>query len=287
MHLSFAAGPRTVPLLLLAGILLGCAAAEAGESKEEGSATVVNGSPEAVVVVGRSGTIGSWSGSGSSGGRTWTCGYYEVARRGGEGSADSVVFDSPVDPTPGEAYVFACFQNGQLVQSRILQFDPGDPLAGVAAAERARDEARRRLDLPLPEPRVNPPGAQLVGVPTWLWLDGAWGEASATAAVGNVAATVTARPVQATWTTGDGATVTCDAGVPYDPGRPPSQQASSCTHTYTRASTGQPGGAYTVRVSVTYEVGWSSTTGAGGGLGGVTRETTFPLAVEQAQAVIR
>lgn len=247
-------------------------------------ASIVGGAPEAIVVVGRSGTVGSWSSGAAT--RTWTCGYFEPL----EGQNALVAFEeTPADPRAGRLYLFSCTdQNGQNVQARLVVFDPGDPLAGVAAAERALGEARRRLDLPLPEPVLNPPGAQLVGVATWLWLDGPWQPTEATAAIGAVRSTVTARPVEVTWSMGDGTTVTCSgAGRAYDPARPPRDQSSDCTHVYTRASAAEPGGAHTVTVTVAYEVGWSASTGAGGPLDTLTRTTAVPVVVQQAQAVIR
>jgi hypothetical protein len=245
----------------------------------------VDGAPEAVVVVGRSGTVGSW-GSGGASARTWTCGYHDAV----EGQTALLLFEeTPADPRAGRLYLFSCTdQDGQMVQARLVVFDPGDLLAGVAAAERALDEARRRLDLPLPEPAVNPPGAQLVGVASWLWLTGVWQSIEATAAIGAVSSTVTARPVEATWSMGDGTTVTCSgAGRPYDPARPARDQSSDCTHVYTRSSAAEPDGVYPVSVTVTYEVGWSASTGAGGVLDTLTRTTTLPVVVQQAQAVIR
>jgi hypothetical protein len=86
---------------------------------------------------------------------------------------------------------------------------------------------------------------------------------------------------------GDGTTVSCGPGSAYDPARPPADQGSDCTHVYGRASTGLPGGAYSVSATVTYEVGWSSSTGSGGSLGGLTRTTTVPVTVTEAQALIR
>ena len=56
---------------------------------------------------------------------------------------------------------------------------------------------------------------------------------------------------------------------------------------YGRSSAGLPGGAYTLTATVTYEVGWSSSTGEGGGLGTLERSTSVPVAVLEAQAVIR
>ena len=189
----------------------------------------MNGAPEAVVVVSRSGTLGSWEGT-PRGGARWRCGYYAFDYGSGDfglGLAKVHYDDGPVDPEPGEPYVLACFdQSDRMVSSILRVFDPADPFGGVAATERALDEARRRLDLPLPQPALNPPTAQLVGVPTWLWVDGPWAPVSATAAVGAVTATVTATPVEVVWDTGDGTTLTCDAGTPYDPTRPPAGQRS-------------------------------------------------------------
>jgi hypothetical protein len=38
---------------------------------------------------------------------------------------------------------------------------------------------------------------------------------------------------------------------------------------------------------VSYEIGWSASTGAGGALDGLSRQTTTSVVVRQAQAVIR
>ena len=246
---------------------------------------IVGGSPEAVVVMGRSGPIASWSSSGGGRGPTLTCAYYEWG-----GGLPVLVggIGAPTDPVPGREHLFGCVDaSGQMVHSRLVVYDPGDPFAGVAAAERALDEARRRLDLPLPEPALNPPGAQLVGVATWLWVDGPWQALEATASVGAVSSTVTARPVEAVWSMGDGTTLTCGAGTPYDPTRDARDQDSGCTHVFSRSSSGRPGGSYPVTVTVTYEVGWSASTGVGGTLGTLTRSTSAAVVVQQAQAVIR
>ena len=184
--------------------------------------------------------------------------------------------------------MLACYDpSGRLVKSVLQVFDPADPLGAVAATERALDEARRRLDLPLPQPALNPPGAQLVGVATWLWVDGPWAPASATAAVGAVNATVTATPVEVVWSTGDGTTTTCDAGTPYDPTRPPADQRSSLHPRLHPLVGGPPGGTYAVTATVTYDVTWSASTGAAGALGTLSRSTTVPVRVTEAQALIR
>ena len=277
-------------LVVLSLVVGSVGAVEASGNGVDAGGQIVNGAPEAVVVVGRSGNLASWEGT-PHGGSRWRCGYY--AFDAGSGDFGLVVAkvhydEGPVDPEPGKPYVLACFdQSDRMVKSILRIFDPADPFGGVAATERALDEARRRLDLPLPQPALNPPTAQLVGVATWLWVDGPWGPVSATAAVGAVTATVTATPVEVVWDMGDGTTTTCDAGTPYDPTRPPAGQHSGCTHVFTRTSAGRPGGTYAVTATVTYEVTWSATTGGSGALGTLTRSTTIPVRVTEAQALIR
>lgn len=277
---------------LVAGLLFSAASPadaaveESGHTKAGGQ--VRNGSPEAVVVVGRSGEVASWSGA-RRGGPSWTCHYYRIFLDSGDpdpaplGGEEGIV-----DPVVGSGYQFLCKdETGAIVRTNFTIYDPADPFAGAAAAERAMDEARRQLDLPLPEPALNPPNGQLVGVPTWLWVTGAWQEVSASASIGPVAATVTARPVRVEWDMGDGTTVSCAAGTPYDSSRPARDQQSACTHVFTTSSARQAGGRFTVTATVVYAVGWSATTGGGGELGELTRSASVPVTVREAQALIR
>ena len=235
-----------------------------------------------MVVVSRSGELGSWRASSRGSGSTWVCRYHPT-----DPAEQWVEWEMVADPVEGRQYMLACYVGTEIVWFDLRTYDPADPLAGLAVVERSRDEARRLLDLPLPEPVLNPPGVQLVGVPTWLWLAGEWRAAEATAAVGAVSSTVRARPVQATWELGDGTTLTCDAGTRYDPALSPRSQSSDCTHVFIRDSRGTADGAYQVRVTVAYEVSWEASTGAGGALEGLTRTTTLPVVVQEAQALVR
>lgn len=147
-------------------------------------------------------------------------------------------------------------------------------------------EAIRRLRLPAPVIRLNPapPAAQLVFVPTWLWVDGSsWGRRSATASVPGLSVTATATPVSVSWSTGDGATVRCrGAGTPWRPGGDPLARSPDCGHTYTRAS---GSGVFTVRATVTWKVSW-----AGGGASGtepaLTSTATAQVRVAESPTVI-
>jgi hypothetical protein len=125
----------------------------------------------------------------------------------------------------------------------------------------------------------------VVRVPTWLWLDAAWWhDYTATASAGRVTTTVTARPVSATWSLGDGGSITCSGrGVAWHAGLP--EDATNCSHTYTTSSAGQPGGTFGLAATVRLEVTWTSNIGAGGTLPAITRTSSRAVEVGEIQAV--
>jgi len=272
----------TIIAFVLPAVSLWVSPPVAAESSTSG--VITDGSPEAVVVVGSSGVIASWWGG--SGAR-WTCRYFPI----GAPFADVPLGShSPngVDPVEGIAYVLNCDdENGRLVSSRFVVYSPADPLGGVAVVERAVTEARRRLELGPPVPRFNPPGSQLVGLPTWLWVENLWFQQSATASVGGVSATVHAVPVGVDWDTGDGSRVLCDRGVPYDRARSARSQSSACTHVFQRSSADQRSGTYRMRATQRWVAWWNSSTGGGGSLGMLSRSTESDIRVIEMQALVR
>src|SRR5262249_17095095 len=143
-------------------------------------------------------------------------------------------------------------------------------------------DAAKNLRLPLPAIRVNPapPAAQLVFLPTWLWLDGSsWGPRSATASVPGLSVTATARPAKLVFSTGDGASVSCPGpGTGWSEGKNPDAASPDCGHTYTRP------GSYSLTATVTWQVSW-----AGGGQTGtvpdLTTTSTITLNVTDSQAL--
>jgi hypothetical protein len=159
----------------------------------------------------------------------------------------------------------------------------------VLAADLAY-EASRELPVPHPRPALSPAiGAdQLVGLPTWLWLEpGSWATLEATASVPGLAATATATPTRVRWDMGDGTVVTCDGpGVAYDPTRDDDRQSTDCKHTYQHVSAGEPGGAYAATVAVDWAITWSATNGEGGTLPATSRGTSFAVPVAERQAVV-
>lgn len=246
---------------------------------------IAGGTPVAVAVRGVSGSGATYERPGAGSGSRWTCSYHEVGVFG----ASLSIADESLAPVDGGFYAFLCYdQDGVRVREDYLTYAASDPLAGILAAERAAEQAMERLGLPLPAINLNPPGRQVVGIPTWLAVGDPWIATEASASVAGVTSTVTARPTSVHWDLGDGTSITCAGpGAAFDVTRPRAGQASDCTHTYTWSSHTSPGGVYQVVATVSYAVTWSASTGASGDLGVVTRATTVPVRVLEVQAVGR
>ncbi|ROP37300.1 hypothetical protein [Saccharothrix texasensis] len=138
--------------------------------------------------------------------------------------------------------------------------------------------ARKRLRLPAPSIAASPFGNQLVHLPTWLWLSDGWVPSTATASVPGVSVTAVAEPTSATWSMGDGSSVTCVApGTPFLAGSDPKAPSPDCGHTYRTSSAGQVGQAFPVSVTVHWTVTW-----AGAGQSG-----TFPNLTTTGNAAFR
>jgi hypothetical protein len=145
--------------------------------------------------------------------------------------------------------------------------------------------ARDQLGLPASRIESSPRTAQLVHLPTWLWLADGWRDVSATASVPGVSITATARPRSATWSLGDGASITCTGpGTAYRSGVDPRSSSPDCGHTYRRSSAGAPGHAFAVSATVHWTVTW---TGAGhsGTFPDLTTTSTARIRVVESQAL--
>jgi len=158
--------------------------------------------------------------------------------------------------------------------------------ADVTPADLAR-EAVDRMQLVGPEIRMTgaPGEPYVVGVPLWLWTEVSpvtWGPNNATASIPGLSVTATARATRIVWDMGDGNTVTCaNPGTAYYVGAP--VESPTCDYIYSRTSAGQPGDAWTITATATWEVSWS-----GGGTSGVltvTRTSQTLLQVGEVQAL--
>jgi hypothetical protein len=156
------------------------------------------------------------------------------------------------------------------------------------SAEQVAQRAVARLVLPQARIGLSPAGTQLVGLPVWLWLaPGSWSPVSATASVAGVSVTATARPVRARWGTGDGSAVVCTgAGTPWRAGMDPAAGSPDCGYRWPRSSAGARGDAYTLTVSVTWQVGWAGA-GRSGTVAGLSTAATRQVRVAESQALIQ
>lgn len=180
-------------------------------------------------------------------------------------------------PPNSELVVVSC--NGSYLTTEIVQ--AGQPPASAAAPQvTGADLARRAFaTFAAPAPAAEfSPTTSVVGVQTWLWLQGGWSSRSATASVPGLSATVTAQPTSVVWNMGDGEQTVCDGpGKEWDPNQP--NATTDCSYTYPVA------GQFTVTVTVNFRTTWSASDGTAGQLGTITGRTTVPVTVDEIQAV--
>jgi hypothetical protein len=123
---------------------------------------------------------------------------------------------------------------------------------------------------------------QLVGLPTWLWLEpDGWHPITATAAVPGESVTATATPTSVTWNLGDGTSMVCQGpGTPYTTADASGAPSPTCGYTYRTSSAGQPNDTFAVTATVSWSVSW-----AGGGQTGTVPalENTASTALRVAQ----
>lgn len=246
---------------------------------------------------------GTPGGSGASGGGGHSAGDgvchrsdgVEMPCQSSDGTAGSDgCYYRPADPSelsaealggaqgPAAWYIKTC--PGENLSSQSIVFLAEPP---VVTPEVLARQARSMLWLPQVMIALNPAGDQLVGLPTWLSLDGgSWTSQSATASVPGVSVTATATPVRATWQLGDGSIVECfGPGTRWRPGMDPAAMSPDCGYRYRFSSAGQPGAAYTVSVSVTWDVSWAGA-GQAGAVAGLTTVGTASVRVAESQAVL-
>ena len=185
-----------------------------------------------------------------------------------------------------------CTITAQTVGCPIGVAGPAPPAGGapvLPAPGVLAQLAVKYLQLPDPVIRSSPaPGAlQLTRLPVWLWVAAnVWQPQSKTAQVPGEAVTATATPVSAAWAMGNGTTVTCQGpGTAYAAGDNPSAASPTCGYTYQASSAGQPGGAYKVTVTITWDITWAGAGGAGGVLAPLQTVAAAQFRVAESQAL--
>lgn len=112
-----------------------------------------------------------------------------------------------------------------------------------------------------------------VGVPVWLWTQ-PWPAQSATASVGGISVTVTAKISKVTWSMGDGSKVVCGTrGTPFDVSMG-FKDSPDCGYRYQKTSAQQPGQKYLVTATALWNVAWS-----GAYIANTTVTTSSPTAL--------
>jgi hypothetical protein len=194
----------------------------------------------------------------------------------------------------GESYVRYC-QIGpdRWENAGRYTYTAADDQELAMTPEAVAELALASIDVPLPAPMTSPATdiPQIVGLPTWLWVDSStWQPVSEQATAGGLTVTATVTPESITWDMGEGHgkdPVTCDGpGTPYDRGVADELQQTDCSYTYQYASDDQGDGRYHATATMIWTVGWSTSDGDQGGLADITRTTTFDLTVGERQAVV-
>jgi hypothetical protein len=253
---------------------------------------------------GGSGPTGS-SGSGSSGGSGGAGGPTCVTEQGK--SVDVVTtslefapttHDNPLFPEPTDdhhVYVIThcVYPDGHRTNTVALVDTtptPGvtpAPAPAMTPAQLAL-RATAHLHLDFPGLRLSPPNRQVVGFPTWFWIDpAAWRPQTATDTDGALTVTLVATPSDLVVDPGDGsATVDCHGpGTPYRPGQDDAWDTSPCGHTYTTPSSRQPGGVTTTRSTLVWRFTWTASDGSTGTLADLRLDHAESLVVNAYTAV--
>jgi hypothetical protein len=213
----------------------------------------------------------------------------------GDSSFQPPASDVVDQPPPGQAggyFLVTCSPEGRYTPGFVWL--PSGPAALPVAAPVLPNpavlaqQAVSQLTLPGFQIDASPATSadQLVGLPTWLWLDQAgWQPTTATAAVPGESVTATATPTSVTWNFGDGTSLTCQGpGTPYSAGNSPQQPSPTCGHTYTTTSANQPNAAFTVTATVSWTVTWAGG-GQAGNVPGLQNTATTNLRVADVQSL--
>lgn len=234
----------------------------------------------ALIPVGWSSPVGAGGGTGEFGSIDVEVESEGSESAGGGGGGEGTGTSTGATPSGGEAPLenWACSP----LPDAAIPCDPDDPAGPVIPpAALVAQVALDQVTFTVPRPHLSPAESahQITGLRTWFWLDpDEWVAATARAELPGIWAEVTAAPVRAVWTPGDGSPAVTCAG----PGRPhpgTSGATTDCGHTYTDVGT------FTLRVAVTYEVTWTSSTGETGVEDPIVLTTDLSVPVEQRQAV--
>lgn len=201
---------------------------------------------------------------------------------------------------PGAWYVDLCATGSAQGMATGVQWFGAGQVPGTPPPDPATVGAEAASELQLPNPLLvlSPATTGYVNLAEWLWIEPSiWHPFTTTAQACNAGgctnASATATPAYVAWNTGDGSILTCDGpGTAYSPAIPADAQSTSCSHTYTTTSAGQPtpngnpnDAAFTITATVTWSVVWSGPAGSAGSLPSLTTHASTSLKVAQIESV--
>ena len=186
-------------------------------------------------------------------------------------SADRRCWVEPADPQPAvddprwngrtDGAIYACWlprPPGVGGSFGVSYFWADSAPAQVNPGQLARDAVDSMNLVPptvgaTPLPKAT--AVSLIGLPTWLWIEGAdehsWGPITRTAAAGGVTVTATAKVAKVVWDMGDGNTVTCtNKGTEWTPAKG-TGDSPTCGYRYNSR------GERTITATTYWEVDWS------------------------------
>jgi hypothetical protein len=110
-----------------------------------------------------------------------------------------------------------------------------------------------------------------VGIPVWLWVDhpgtgNQFGTLNFRKTIGGLDVSATAVADNVEYTSGDGQTIHCATGTPFDEAAmagKPAADSPTCGFRYQHTSAGQPGGVFTVTATTVWSIHWTAGDDAG------------------------
>jgi hypothetical protein len=197
------------------------------------------------------------------------------------------VVPQPANAPPGEVYKHIYCGGVYLHDEWVAQ--SGSPGAGTSPAD-----VIKQITFPTPHIHLNPDAShdQVVGLPTWMWVDGGdigtvgdRATAENPTASQTVVASLTATEVE--FDMGDGLPpVTCTGGDATTDPRPSGK--SNCTHTYARSSAPRPGhpvNTYTVIAKTIWTGSYTVDGQPAGNLGPIPITSSITIHVAEAQSI--
>ncbi|MFF0659141.1 hypothetical protein [Micromonospora tulbaghiae] len=167
--------------------------------------------------------------------------------------------------------------------SQTTSWSPNPPAGLLPTYQELAQRAIAAMSLKGPDIGIAPrsSGSGLVGLPIWLWNNVSpttWGPITRSAAVPGRSVTATARAQKIVWSMGDGNAVTCTKpGTPYQPSFG-NRRSPDCGYDgYSRPSSTQPGGRFTITATTSWLITWS---GGGGNNGSQSIELSSTTTVD-------